>query len=197
MQLNWCESIFAEKIEVSSTMAEKISKSQFKYVLKNRGRKFTAYIYAEDEVSEQVDRFSCINGEELHEISKTGSYYIYLYDEEEKKFLPVRKQIFAMSREVTLNIEGADIKVVTNPIDNDSNILLISQFVACSANDYEAYGFSKNTSSLQNYQFTYKKKKFMQLGGRVIDQDKKNDFYVVIENGSYREYPIKITSKEQ
>ena len=148
----------SEDITISPKFKAEILTSSFQANLEtNDGKKFRAYIYAEDEKSEWQEGYSCLTGDELAELSKTGHYYIYLYDLGSQNFIGKRAKIFD-GREIILNIEGADIIVLSNHKNNKSDVLLISEFGDCRGNFFEAYGFSENNSYMKKYFFKGKHK---------------------------------------
>ena len=156
----------SEDVTISPKFKAEILTSSFQANLETNDRKkFRAYIYAEDEKSEWRERYSCLTGDELAELSKTGHYYIYLYDLGAQNFLNKRTQAFD-GEETTLNIEGADIIVLSNHKKNKSDVLFISEFGDCSGNLFLAYGFSENNTYLKNYIF-HAKQKDQEFYGRI------------------------------
>jgi hypothetical protein len=65
-----------------------------------------------------------------------------------------------------MNIEGADFLVLSGINQNKPDALLVSQRASCSENYYEAYGFWKDQSSLQQYDFIHEYT-YDRLGGRI------------------------------
>jgi len=170
-----------EKFNISKKMEKLIVGSPFKVFLKgNNGKNFIAYLYAEDEKSKAVERYSYASGKLEKSIIKSGYYYIYLYNLNSRSFFPYRTAVFS-------NFEGNRIRMKMNSkgsaffvlpaTKNKADALLISQFGDSEGNFYEAYGFSQNQLYLQKYVFVGKEKndsfygkisKFKQTNGGVL-----------------------------
>jgi len=169
------DSSVIDKINISPTLKKNIMQSPFKIQLqKNDGKKIVAYLYADNEHSEAIENYSCINGEPQNLVSKMGRYYIYLYDVNSGTFLSRRTKVFNGFDELRFNIEGAELIVLSGAKEKKSDVLLISQFGDCNGNFFEAYGFSKNNSNVENYIFVTKQKKnqfYGKIGKGKIDSE--------------------------
>jgi hypothetical protein len=147
-----------EHFFVNKKLKEQILLSPFKLSLHQKdGKEIIAYLFAEDEQSEPFEDLSCVDSEERKTILKSGHYYIYLRDKATDIFLPFRTPIFTDFSKVNMNVQGADFFIFPPANKNQSDILLISQFISCSGDQYEAYGFSENQQYLVPYIFTGKK----------------------------------------
>ncbi len=152
-------------VEISPQMKEKILNSSLKADLRtNEKEVFRAYLYAEDEIKEPMEIYSCLDGEVKKSDSKVGHYYIYLYDIKREYFIPKRIKIFSSFGKVRMNLEGADLIVLSGAKEKRSDVLLISQFGDCNGNFFEGYGFSTNNSALKKYNFLAKKNQEMFYG---------------------------------
>lgn len=152
-----------KKFTISKQMKESIMSSPFKTSLRRSdGKKFVAYLYAEDEKSKTIERYSYVSGKLQRSISKNGHYYIYLYDVSSDSFFPHGTAVFSdfegIRMRMRMNVKGADFFVFPSANKNTSDALLISQFGDGFGDFYEAYGFSKSQSSLQKYIFVGKEK---------------------------------------
>lgn len=166
-----------EQFMISSQLKEDILRSPFKANLKTHdGRQFVAYLYAQDEESDEMEPSSCITGDTYHTTSKIGHFYIYLYNVSNKSFSNYRTKIFHDFSRHRFNDEGANIFVLSGSNVNKSDVLLISQFGACSGDFYEAYGFSENNFYLKNYLF-FTFKQHEQFYGRVSVIDTNDKLY--------------------
>lgn len=156
-----------EQFVLSKQLKESIMSSPFKVSLRRSdGKKIIAYLHAEDEKNESEEYSSC-DGEEYKTIAKKGHYYIYLYDISTDKFFPNRMAVFYNYDGIKMNTQGASFFVWLNANKNQSDVILISQFVACNGDQYEAYGFIGN--ELKKYTFSGEKK-YNGFYGR-IDRD--------------------------
>ena len=165
--VNSASNLGVEKISITQQMKEHIMQSPFKATLqRSDGKKIVAYLYADDEQTDVMDYYSCIDGEPKHSAIKTGHFYIYLYDVNASSFLQTRKEIFHGFDGVRLNGQGADLIVLSGVKTKQSDVLLVSQFGDCNGNFFEAYGFSKNNLYLKNYTFITKQKQ-TQFYGRI------------------------------
>ena len=182
-----------EDVIINPKLKEKILDSSLNANLETDDRKkIRAYIYAEDEKRELRYRYSCLTGAKIYELNKTGHFYIYLYDVGSQNFIGKRTKVFD-GREITLNIEGADIIVLSNHKKNKSDVLLVSVFGDCRGNFFEAYGFSENNSYLKNY-FFQGKHKDQEFYGR-IDPNNGNPrltAYGMYDSSIYRLTPISL-----
>jgi hypothetical protein len=148
-----------EHFIVDAKLKEQILLSPFKLPLHRKdGKEFIAYLFAEDEISKPFLDISCVDGEERKTIMKTGRYYLYLLDIATDKFFPFRTPVFKKFNRIDMNVEGANFLVFPHTNKNQSDALLISQFISCSGDQYEAYGFSENLQYLVPYIFTGKKR---------------------------------------
>ncbi|MDP3269777.1 MAG: hypothetical protein Q8M40_12140 [Legionella sp.] len=142
-----------EEINVVSPLKERILHSQFKVDMYRRdGKKFIAFLHSENNTSRLETRNSCITGDPLTTHSQNGKFYLYLYDPLSGKFLNYRTRIFSAFSNITFNVEGSDLTLLSGG-KTSHDILLISQFGACSGDFYEAYGFSRNSLYLEKYKF--------------------------------------------
>lgn len=193
------ESLDVEKFNVSKKMEKLIMSSPFKVFLNGEnGKKFMAYLYAEDEKNKAVERYSYVSGILEKSIVKSGYYYIYLYNLNSHSFFPYRTAVFS-------NFEGSRVRMKMNSkgsgffvlpsAKNKADVLLISQFGDSDGNFYEAYGFSQNQLYLQKYVFFGKEKndsfygkisKFKQPNGGLlaytIDSHSINQFKLFLSN---------------
>lgn len=140
---------------ISPDLQTKIKDSPFNLLIKgHNGKKFKAYLYAEDGHSENWKQTHCLNGDEYETRVKIGHFYLYLYDLQTKKFLPIRKHVFPDFRRAVMNMEGANFFLWSSTGKNKKDIIFLSQLVACSVgNQYEAYGLSEDESHLERYNF--------------------------------------------
>lgn len=163
------ENLDIEKFTINTQMKKQIMNSPFKASLRRGdGEKFIAYLYAENEESEPHEYSSCVDGELKKTILKKGYYYIYLYEINTDSFMPERISILKDFQKLDMNTQGADIFVLASNDINKSDVLIIGQFVSCSGNQYEAYGFFENNNShLKQYTFVAKKKE-NSLFGRIL-----------------------------
>lgn len=163
-----------EKFTINPQMEKHILNSSFKaHFRRGDGKKFIAYLYAENEKSTPEEHTSCINYKDYQSVTKTGRYHIYLYDIDSHSFLQDRIAVFKNFKVLRMNIEGAVFFTWPNIDKNQSDVLLISQFVSCSGDQYEAYGFIDNSTDLKRYSF-FGKEQFDSFYGRV-DQDVENN----------------------
>lgn len=162
-----------ESIVINASMKERIMRSSLKEVIQRHdGKKFVAYLYAEDESRKKREYYARFTGELTTTISKTGHYYIYLYDTRADSFLPYRTLIYSDDGETTFNVDGAELIVLAGSKEKKSDVLFISQFGGSYTNVYEAYGFSENGLYLKNYLFVGKEKHTQFTG--LIGSGKKN-----------------------
>lgn len=153
---NTSDNLVARKFVVSPQMKRLILKSPFKVSLRNNlGGKITAYLYAEDGKSTPFEYDSCIDNEEKKTIMQTGHYYLYLYDTNSDSFLPQRIAVFDDFDGMNMNVEGANFFSWLSTNKKQPDILLISQFIACNGDQYEAYGLINN--QLKKYTFSGRK----------------------------------------
>ncbi len=108
-----------EFIQITPEITEKLKHQPLKVILQtDSGQKITAYLYAEDERKEPYTKMLCHSNESQETttttISTVGHYYIYLYDEAKKQFMPYRTRIdkFTKDGELTFNTEGAGLAVM-------------------------------------------------------------------------------------
>lgn len=180
--VNANENLGIEKFIISKHLKENIMNSPFKASLRRGdGRKFIAYLYAEDEQNKITKRYSYASRKLKKSISKHGHYYIYLYDVASNLFLAYRTAVFSafegIKIKMRMNVKGADFFVLPSSNKNKSDALLISQFGDGEGDFYEAYGFSKNQLFLKKYIFVGKEKnnsfygrinKLIQNGGGLL-----------------------------
>ncbi len=160
-------STVVDAISISPQLKKHIMQSAFKVNLqRGDGKKIVAYLYANDERSEMVEDYSCISGVPQKFNSKIGHYHIYLYDVNTGSFSQNRTKIFDGFKETRLNVEGADLIVLSGAKAKKSDVLLVSQFGDCNGNFFEVFGFSENQSFLKNYIFVARQKQ-KQFYGRI------------------------------
>ena len=165
-----------EQITISTQMKEQILRSPFKAMLKTKdGNQFIAYLFAEDEKKERAHYNSRYGEGNLRSwIIREGHYFIYLYDVNNKSFLPYKTPILKDFGKLIFNNEGSRIVVLPGSQENQSDVLLISQFGSGEGDFYEAYGFFDNKPYLQNYMFIGKRKE-IQFFGQVGESDNKTN----------------------
>ncbi|MGL6037242.1 MAG: hypothetical protein ACRC0B_08730 [Legionella sp.] len=158
----FAQSALVENYIVNNAMEKKIMFSSLSSKLRtNNGDNIIAYLYAEDEKKDPPDEFySCRSGEIKNYETIDGHYYIYLYNTVSKQFMPYRTKIFINSQPQFFHMEGADLMTISSTYSERSDILLISQFGACTSDVFEAYGFSKDNQYLEPYQFYSKTEPF-------------------------------------
>jgi hypothetical protein len=182
-----------EKFKISLQMKKHIMSSPFKVSLNKEDKKSViAYLYAEDEQREPIENYSCLNGNEYKTISKTGHYYIYLYDPSSDSFFPERTPVFYSFDGITMDTEGAHFFVWSNANKKQSDVIFISQFATCDGNQYEAYGFSKNQLYLKKYTFVDKKKETA-FYGRIRRPKKDNSDLLAYSIRNYKIYQFKLS----
>ena len=162
-----------EQVEINKQLKKQLLNSKYKTDLyRNDGKKFLLYLYAEDEKKTIEEHISC-SGKEYKTIVRRGHYYIYVYDVSSNRFFPNKIAVFKDTDEITMDVEGANFIVWRQTSENKSDILLMSQFVACNGNEYEAYGFVGN--QLKKYIFSGKKKNPSFYGKIDIEGLQKHD----------------------
>lgn len=177
-QHSLAHSNFEKKFVLTPELEKRIFNSPYKTSISGQdGRIWNAFLFAEDEYLEPEENIFC-NGVKKQIFSKTGTYYIYLYDGATGTFLPTRIPVFVGTK-VRMNIEGAGFS--TLHLHNEKNmvpdILLVSQS-GCGGSYYEAYGFSEKGLTLQQYFFHTNKKQAQFFG--TIDKTQKGDKLVVL-----------------
>jgi hypothetical protein len=146
-----------EHFIIDAKLKEQILGSPFKLPLYRKdGEKVIAYLFAEDEKEKFFEYDSCNDIEKQKTIEKSGNYHLYLYDEDTDSFFPYRTAILKDFRKIKMNIQGSHFIVLPHANKNQSDALLISQFVSCNGDQYEAYGFSENLQYLVPYTFVGK-----------------------------------------
>lgn len=157
---------------VDEQMKKEIMNSPYKEQFRRGdGKKFIVYLYAANEQIKSEQNYSC-DGAKEKSVVKIGNYYIYLYDVNSNSFFPGRIPIFNDSYKTKMNVRGSDFFVLSSDNNNQSDVLLISQFGDCTGDDYEAYGFAENQLFLKKY-FFIGKEKHDQFYGK-IEKSKKN-----------------------
>ena len=176
-----------EEISISLKLKEKILSSTFKANIQTKdGGNFVAYLYAEDEQSELIEDDSRITGKSKEVISKTGHYYIYLYNITSGSFLDKRTKIFD-GEDLRFNVEGASIIVLASHKQKKSDILLISQFGDSNGDFFEAYGFFGDNFQLKNYIFHLGKKKGKMFYGTIAPDDGSTKLHCSVFNFKRRD----------
>lgn len=146
--------LLIEDVAIGSALKKSILNSSLKANLKrNDGKEYIAYLYAKDEKSKFIKQYITRKGEEKSYLTKTGNYYIYLYDSQKRAFLPQRIKIFREFKVVRFNFDGAGIFVLPSHKEKKSDVLFISQFGDSSGDFFEAYGFSSDNAFVKNYSF--------------------------------------------
>lgn len=186
-----------EQIIITPQMEEQILRSPFKAMLKTKdGNQFIAYLYAEDEKKER-HRYNSRNSSEGNErswIIREGDYFIYLYNINNNSFLPYRTHILKEFKGLIFNSEGSRIVVLPGSQENQSDVLLISQFGTGAGDFYEAYGFLDNKPYLQNYMFLRKSKE-IQFFGQIYESETKTNSQIYAWDNSYGETFLSISDK--
>jgi hypothetical protein len=156
------------------------------------GREFTAYLYAENEVNERTENVSCRTGNDWNSVSKTGNFYIYLYDVLAKSFSPYRTKIFSdFDGYIMFNVEGANLIVLPGIKHIKPDVFIISQFGVCDRNFHEAFSFSENNLYLENYKFIdLNKREFNQLAGLMAAESDNDTLHFADINNGENSYNI-------
>ncbi|MDR3503257.1 MAG: hypothetical protein P4L79_11830 [Legionella sp.] len=125
-----------------------------------------AFLSAENERMEPEEYVFC-DGKKERIFSKTGNYYIYLYDATTGNYLSTRMPVFVGTK-VRMNIDKVGLFPLHNASKGKYDILFVSQ-PGCGGKFYEAYGFSENGSVLKKYFFRTNKRQEVFFG--TIDKN--------------------------
>lgn len=170
-----------DKFKISAKMKRNILTSSLKVSLRRKdGRKFVAYLYAEDEQS-KPDKEYLRDGRIKKIISNFGHYYIYLYDINSDSFFPGRMEVFSDNFKNILNTTSVNFFSLSSVDKNKSDVLFISQPYGFENNHYEAYGFNENQSFLKKYMFitTENSKQFY---GKIFKDIKTGELFAYDES---------------
>lgn len=133
---------------------KKIMESSLKEELKhNNGDEYVAYLYADDEKLETDEYATCSHGDPQKYTSRTGDYFLYLYNKTKHIFSSKKVKVFSGFHNQVFGVDGAYIIVMHDENNKKSDALLITQFIDCNTDAIEAYGFSKDGVSLEQYDF--------------------------------------------
>ena len=180
------------KFPISERMTKHIFSSPYRTSIRRAdGLILDAFLYAENEQMEPEEYIFC-NGIKQKIFSKTGNYYIYLYDASTDYFLPYRIEVFKGTK-IRMNIGKAGFfTLYMTP--KRSDILLVSQS-ACGGNYYEAYGFSENQLFLKKYIFVAKEKHEQFYGhiNKNNKDEKKIDVYGKYENDKMQKMYLSVS----
>lgn len=156
------------KFKMNANLKKNILSSPFKALMRRPdGKELVAYLYAEDGVSEAREYYTP-DGDTKPTIATQGSFYIYLYDPQSDTFVPNKIAPFYESQGFSINQSGSDFFVLPHNKENESDILIIGVFVNSNGNEYEAYGFSKDLSTLIKYRFSRKNEKLVSFYGKMF-----------------------------
>lgn len=168
----------SEDITIDSLLKEKILHSTLKMDLKTKeGKTFVAYLYADDEKVELIDDYVTRDAKTRSYSSRTGHYYLYLYNPETNSFQSKRTKIFKVYGTTRFDIEGAEIFVLPTHKEKKSDILFLSQFVKSEGDEFEAYGFSDDNTYLEKYYFQINSKKRGSFYGGLSPSDINSGLY--------------------
>lgn len=155
------------KYKMNSNLKKNILRSPYKALMRRQdGREFVAYLYAEDGVSEPAE-YQSMDGLVKTTTRTSGNFYIYLYDPALDTFLPDKIAAFYSVQGFSMNLGRSDFIVLHHNKKNQSDILLLGVFVNSNGDQYEAYGFSEDLSTLKKYRFTKNKQQSSTLYGRL------------------------------
>lgn len=195
-----CNYLQAENIVINSELKKKIMQSSLKETLNiKNGKKITVYLYASDEVKKEEKMFSCLHGGEKKWHTKSGHYYVYLYDEKKKDFLDHRVAVFPeFEGDITnFGIEGGEIFLLKNFGSGISDILLISQPGGCKGNYFEAYGFNEKIMNLERYYFFTNEKNDMFYGRIIPNNDSDKLYAFTMFHHQIQELTVSLSNKEK
>jgi hypothetical protein len=158
-EANLNTSYSVEPFIVNAKLKKQILLSSFKLLLHRKdGKEVTAYLFAEDEKKWPHTKGYCDGYTEQKTLVKSGHYYIYLYDANADTFSPYRTAIFKDYKITRLSTKGSHFLLFPHTNKNQTDVILISQFIACNDNLLETYGLSENQQYLVPYIFSGKKK---------------------------------------
>lgn len=155
------------KFKMNSNLKKNILRSTYKALMRRRdGKELMAYLYAEDGLTEPAE-YDTPDGQIKTTTSTSGNFYIYLYDPATDEFFPNKIAPFYSFQGFSMNPGRSDFTVLHHKKKNESDILLIGVFVNSNGNQYEAYGFSEDLSTLKRYRFAIREKRSFAFYGRL------------------------------
>lgn len=155
------------KFKMNPNLKKNILRSPYKALMKRRdGKELVAYLYAENGISKPAEYYTN-DGQEKTTTSTSGNFYIYLYDPATDKFFPNKIAPFYSIKGFSMYQGRSDFTVLRHKKKSQSDVLLIGVFVNANGDQYEAYGFSEELSTLKKYRFTIKEKRTSAFYGRL------------------------------
>jgi hypothetical protein len=175
------------KFRMSPKLKKNILSSPYHAPMRRQGGKeLVAYLYAENGERKETTYYTD-QGDEKTTTSIEGNFYIYLYDPVKDKFFPKKFAVFYPLDTFSMDWGRSSFIVLPRNKKTQSDVLLISVFATAAWDEYEAYGFSEDQSTLKKYRFIKKNSNYFAFNGRLYPYENRVYGYTRYEGFEYAE----------